>query len=732
MTTAMNNALELHQAGRYADAARRYHGLLEREPNNADALHLFGVMHHQCGHSRRAVELIGRAAALRPGAAAFHSNLAEAYRGLGEHEQAVECCRTALRLQPHYPEAFNNLGLALEALGQLEESALQFQAAVRERPDFALAWNNLGTSLRKLDRTDEARAAFESAVDSDPSLAMAQANLGQALVDAGETERGLDHCKEAVRLQPELAAAQNNLGNAYRALDRWPEAHAAYAEALRISPELGNARIHANLGLALQRENKVAESFACFRRAVDLAPDDAEMWQYMASAHITDEDPAAAIPCCERIVALKPDKAQSHCDLGWALQEEGRLTEAADCYRRAVELEPESLFPHMKQGGLHEELGEMTLAEASFRRANTINSEAPAPLACLATLLRGRLPDLDREAIRARLDDSKVGDGERIGLLSGLAHVCDARGDYAEAALCLEQANLLALQQRTKQNRLYDAGEHSQFVDRLIERFTPELFDRTTGAGDDTKRPVFVVGMPRSGTTLVEQILASHSRVHGAGELRLVRQVFDAIPSVVGGNAWPLQCLTSLDASALEKLARRHHAGLDSIMERARPGFAPDRIVDKMPDNYLYLGLMALMLPRATLIYVRRDWRDIALSCWLTNFRAIRWANDQDHLADRIRDHKRIMSHWQTVLPVPIHEVVYERLVDDFDDEAARLVAACDLDWEPACRQFHQTVRPVRTASVTQVRQPLYRKSLARWRNYEGHLAELFARLPGE
>jgi tetratricopeptide (TPR) repeat protein len=729
MNPKLSTALELHRAGRYADAARCYHAQLARDPDDADALHLFGVMHHQCGHGSRAVELIVRAVALRPGAAAFHANLGEVYRNLGRHEEAIDCCRTALRLQADYPEAANNLGLALQALGRSEEAAGAFGAALRIRPEFALARNNLGTALRELGRTDEALEAFRSAVARDPAMAKARANLGQALVDSGEAAEALPHCQEAVRLQPDLAAAHNNLGNALRTLERWPEAHAAYAEALRLSPELGNARIHAYLGLALQHDRKLAQAFACFRRAVERAPDDAEMWQYLANAHAADEDYAAAIPCCERIVALKPDWAQGYTDLGWAFQEEGRIEEAAACYHRAMALQPDDVDALVKLGGLHEELGEMTEAEICYQRARAARPEAPAPLACLATLLRGQLPDAVRDVIRARLEDSRLEVGPRGNLLFGLAHACDARGDHAEAAACLEQANVLALDRRRRQGRLYDPAEHSRFVDRLIEGFTPELFGRLAGAGDPTRQPVFVFGMPRSGTTLVEQVLASHSRVHGAGEPRLARQTFEAIPGVVGRDAGTVPCLNALDAPSVRELGGRHLAGLQAIVDRDRPGFVPDRLVDKMPDNYLYLGLLALLFPRATLIHVRRDPRDVALSCWMTNFRSIRWANDPEHLAGRIRDHHRLMAHWQAVLPARLHEVVYEELVDEFEAEARRLVMACDLDWEPACLQFHQTVRPVRTASVTQVRQPLYRKSLARWRHYESHLADLFARL---
>jgi hypothetical protein len=151
-----------------------------------------------------------------------------------------------------------------------------------------------------------------------------------------------------------------------------------------------------------------------------------------------------------------------------------------------------------------------------------------------------------------------------------------------------------------------------------------------------------------------------------------------------------------------------------------------------MPDNYLYLGLLALLFPQATFIHVRRDLRDVAVSCWMTQFSCIRWANDPEHLAQRCRDYRRVMAHWQAVLPVRVHEVVYERLVDDFESETRQLVGACGLEWEPSCLRFHQTARPVRTASVTQVRQPLYRRAVARWKHYEAALANLFACLPAD
>ena len=316
-----------------------------------------------------------------------------------------------------------------------------------------------------------------------------------------------------------------------------------------------------------------------------------------------------------------------------------------------------------------------------------------------------------------------------MSCLFALAQVADGRGDHAEAAACLGPANSLAQLQRKSCGQSYDPDEHTRYVDRLIAAFTPALFARLGDVGDDSPQPVFVFGMPRSGTTLVEQVLASHSRAHGAGELPFVRRAMDSLPPAPDRPADDLGAsLQALDAPGVRRLAGVYLDGVRAALIRQGCATEPARVVDKMPDNYVYLGLIALLFPRATLIHVRRDPRDVAFSCWLTQFRSIRWADDMEHLARRFQDNRRLMDHWRAALPGIIHEVSYERLVDDFEPEARRLVAACGLDWEPACLQFHQTTRAVRTASVAQVRQPIYRKSLARWKAYEPYLAALFER----
>jgi tetratricopeptide (TPR) repeat protein len=716
--SVLSNALEMHQAGQLASAAQLYQQILAHEQENADALHLLGVLRHQQGDHRQSIELIGRAVALRPNQPAFHANLAEVYRALGQLDRAAGCCRTALRLAPDYPEALNNLGLALQGLGRHDEAVESFRKALQLKPDFALAHNNLGISLRELKDLDSALEHFRKAAELEPAYAPARTNLGQMLLDRGQAEEALPHCQEAVRLQPDVAAIHHNLGNLLRALDRPMDARAAYLEALRLDPNL--ARSHLHLGLLLQRDGKFADAVCWIKQAIDLEPNNADFWQSLAELHDEREEPGEAIPCWERVLALEPTRAVAHRSLGWCLQEEGRQEEAVVHYRQSLRLQPDAGSTYLNLGGWHEERGELAEAEASFREALRVAPNFALPHARLATLLSSKLPDADLGALEERLKDTTLGDGPRARLLFGLAHVLDARGEYARAGECLRQANALSLGQ-DRGRPPYVPSEHERFADALIRTFDVSWFARTAGLGSSTRRPVFIFGLPRSGTTLIEQVLASHSRVHGAGELRFARQTFDAVPGVTGRSVSPMEAVVEIDAAALRVLAERHEARLQAL------GGLAERIVDKMPDNYMYVGLLAALFPKATFIHCRRDVRDVAVSCWLTDFRSIRWANDPGHIASRITQYRRLMDHWRKVLPVPMLEVDYEETVTDLEAVARRLVAACGLAWEPACLEFHQTRRPIRTASVSQVRQPVYQRSVARWKNYERELADLFS-----
>ncbi len=723
MRDVLRAAVQMHHAGKLEQAAALYQNVLDNERDNPEVLHLLGVVHHQQGDHARAVELMVRAVALKPNSPEFHANLAEAYRAQGQFERASGSCRVALSLKPDFPEALANLGLALQGLGRPREAADQFRHALSLRPDFALAHNNLGKLLRETGRLSEALTHFQRAVELDPTDALARTNLGQILLECGRTADALSHSQQAVRLQPGAAALHHNLGNVLRELQRFDEAKAAYGEALRLDPTL--AKAHAFLGLCLRREGQWSEAAARFEHAIELDKADSTFPEFLGDLYLERQEFTAAISSYEHALALGAnDRPAVHLSLGWALQEDGRTEQAGEHYKTALRLQPRSPIVQNYLGGYHEERGEIVEAEAAYRRAMQFQPSFSLPLARLGVLLRDKLPDSDLADLEKHLTDPKLGPEARGRLGFAMAHVLDARREYKRAAGWLVEANRLTLE--TKRGRKeFVAADHQRFVDNILRLFDSAFFARTARMGHDTQRPVFIFGLPRTGTTLLEQVLASHSRVHGAGELRLGRQTFEAIPRVMKREAHPMECVSDLDAASIVRLAEDHLAHLQALA-----GDKPERVTDKMPDNYMYLGLLATVFPRAVFIHCRRDLRDVALSCWMTDFHSMAWPSDQANIAARFRQYRRLMDHWKTVLPVPIHEVDYEATVSDIEGTARRLVAACGLTWEPACLAFHRTQRPIRTASLIQVRKPVYRSSIGRWKNYETELAQLFASLP--
>jgi tetratricopeptide (TPR) repeat protein len=717
------SAIRLHQAGDLDAATRIYESILHGDKTNADAIHLLGVVRQQHGQTRLAVRLISQAVSLRPENAIFRATLGEAYRVLGEFALAACSCQSALELGLNDPAVHNNLGLALLAMGRHADAATSFRAALELRPGDAMAHTNLGAALRAMDAKEQALDQFRRALAIDPKLAAAHTNVGQLLLELGQPAEALAHCRESVLLQGDLAEAHNNLGNAHRALGQLPEARACYEVALELKP--GLAQAHANIGLALQQEGRWDDALPWLRRATELEPDSLAFLELLAAAAVDRERYDEAIDCYKRMVDIDSGGAATHNALGWLLQEQGLLEEANNHLRKALHLRPDLAIAHLNLGALYEKMGDLGAAESSLRAAlPDPNARAPA-LARLAMLLRNKLPEPECEAIEERLANADPADPARVNLLYGLAYVWDARQRFTDAAACAREANALSTAQLQRRKLAYDPAVHERLVSGLIAVFDPAFFARLMGAGPDVRRPAFVFGMPRSGTSLIEQVLACHSKFHGAGELLLAQQAFEAIPEVMERTEPPLECIAGLTPAAVRQLALWYERQLV-----ATDGGTAERIIDKMPENYIYLGLLATLFPRALFIHCWRDPRDVATSCWLTGFRSVRWASDTRHIISRFQEYDRLMHHWRSVLPTPIHVVHYEQIVADPEGETRRLLAACEMEWEPACLEFHRSRRPVRTASSTQVRQPMYRGSIGRWKNYESELADLFEALP--
>jgi tetratricopeptide (TPR) repeat protein len=602
----------------------------------------------------------------------------------GNYGRAVDQILRAIRQKSDVAAFHSNLGVAYQALKKFDEAIACFRRAIKLGPNHAEAHNNLANALRAQGKPREAIASWRRAAALQPNYVDARLNMAIALGQLGDTEESVACLREVLRLRPDRADYCNNLAAALRMQGKVDEAIACYRRAIELDPNFPLP--HNNLGNVLQEQGQLEEACRCYQRAIELKPDLAAAYVGLASTRNEQGNSAEAIGHYLRVIQIEPGLAAAHCNLGIVLEEQGDFAGAERCFRTAIAVD--------------------------FRYA--------AAHAELANLLRGALPAADAAALRRLLTDPGLTQEQKAALHFGLVQVFDARGAHNEAAEHAILANALRLAQWRSAGEAYDAAVHSGFVDRIIARFTPEFFARVRGFGVQSERPVFLVGLPRSGTTLLEQILAGHSRVFGAGELALARDAYAA--ACDDGKDRGMQA-SGLDREDIQRLALRH---LDALQRRNATAL---RVVDKMPDNYLYLGFLAALFPWARFIHCRRDLRDVAVSCWMTNFRAVRWASDPGDIAARFRDYQRLMDRWREVLPAPIFDVSYEETVTDLEAVARRLVACCGLEWEPGCLAFHRGQRTVRTASSVQVRQPLYTTSVGRWRHYEQALATLFARL---
>ncbi len=721
--TLLSTALAHHQRGELSLATQLYRQIISAEPANADALHLLGVASLQLGQPGQALPLLERAVQLQPGSSSFHTNLGEAYRVQGQLERAEACFRLALRLKAENADAAYNYGLLYMQQGQPAKAAELFRQALQHRPDFGLAHNNLGNACRMLGDIEKSLGHFRRAIELNPQLGLAHGNLGQLLLECQRPREALQHCQEAVRLDPQLAPAHNNLGNVLRRLGRLNDAKACYLEALRRDPRL--AVVHNNLGEILHEQGQLNEAKRFLAEAVQREPNNARYHMSLAKLLLDQRDLAAAESHLLSARQLHPRLSEASLFLAHVYFEQGRLIDSQTAYRALLAERPNDPAINCRLAEVLLELNQREDALTCLRDALRADPNCVHALAQLATQLGDRLPAEEEQALRRILENTNLSNNDRAALLFALAHVCDARRDYEQAAQHLERANHLENLAWQQSGRAYNVEAHANFVNRLTSVFTPAFFERVRGFGLDSERPVFIVGLPRSGTTLLEQVLASHSRVFGAGELRLAREDFETLG---GGNdgrseARAFDLLEKIDADTVGRMARNHLDRLAALHSKA------DRILDKMPDNYLYVGFMALLFPKARFLHCTRDIRDVAVSCWITHFRDIPWSNDFDLIASRFDQYHRVMEHWKTVLPQPLLDVHYEEMVDDLESVARRVVTFLGLDWEPSCLEYHRNKRPVRTASLSQVRQPIYRRSLARWRHYQDALQPLFARL---
>lgn len=575
---------------------------------------------------------------------------------------------------------------ALVALNErrFSDAEKQFRRFLKDHPGHVGALNLLTIVLMSQARYAEAEPVIARALKLNQSSDVSFYNYGLILKHLEKPHQALEQFSHALRLNQTAPDTWNGRGTVLNDLGEYQQAIADLDRAIALNPT--HPAAYANKARALAGLGRYEDALALCDRALAIDPRLTEALLGRGAALVSLNRHDDALAAYRQALAINPGLADAHSGIGTALRELGRLDEARAAYLEALAIAPRR--------------GEFLYHYANIGRVGPDDPQLQAMKAVAA----------DRNALPA----------DRLCAHFALGKAFADIGSHEQAFAHWLSGNALKRQQIG-----FDETAVAATFDQIEETFTPALIAERSGHGDPSSVPVFVLGMPRSGTTLVEQILASHPDVHGGGELSFLDDILGRAPGPDGRNAPYPRYVTGLDGPAIGQLGARYVARLTGLA----PG-AP-HVTDKTPANFLYIGMIHLALPNARIIHTVRDPVDTCLSCFSNLFAdAMDFTYDLGELGRYYARYRRLMAHWHRVLPPgTILDVRYEDVVAELEGQARRLLDHCGLAWDPRCLAFNESARPIRTASATQVRQPVYSHSVERWRKYEKSLGPLLKEL---
>jgi protein O-GlcNAc transferase len=640
--------------------------------------------HHQSGDIQKAQELYQEILRIHPDHSdALHFLGLIAYQQ-GQNEAAEERIRDAIRINPGNPNYHYNLGCVFQAQGKLRDAIPCFQQAVNLKPDFIEAHNNMGSVFQTQGNLDQAISCFQRVLEIRPDVPEAYNNLGNALQSQGKSKAAVLCFQKAIDLRPDYAEACNNLGSAFSMLYNFKGAAACFQRAIQLKPDYTEA--HDNLGNAFQNQGLLEQAISSFQKAIERNPNYVKSYYNMGNVFMYLDRPDDALRCFHNALDIVPTFSPAIAGKARVLIAKGDFN-AARQYLEPI-IASRNNDPDIAMG-----YARLLAHSRNYREA-----------AALLEDILSREPE---------------GSGRISQLCFNLGEFYDKIGDYDLAFRHYDRANSM------KPLR-FNAKQHEEYISRIISLYGAEKKSSMPKAGNDSELPVFIVGMPRSGTTLAEQILDSHPHVFGAGELPDIGKIAFELRLAPEAKTERPENLNAITRSTLDKFAR-------SYLEKLRGRSAHSlRVTDKMPNNFFYLGLISQLFPRARIIHCIRDPRDVGLSVYFQNFLGSHdYAFDLKSIGAYYRQYKRIMRHWKEQFQIPLLEIRYEELVADQERVSREMVAYLGLEWDAACLNFHKSKRSVATSSSEQVREPVYTRSAGRWKNYEKYLKPLIEAIKG-
>ena len=639
--------------------------------------------------------------------------------------RAEEICRDFLDRNPGSVDHLRLLGHALSKQERYADAEQTVRLALSLRPDFPHLHEDLGSVLALQGRHKEAVPCFERAIQLEPRLPRAHQKLGQSLALLGrgrEADAAFEEFFEQAPAKGQVALAMNHL----RA-DRKSEAIDTLRSALRDDPDNVDA-MRCLAGIYMREEGRVSDAEALLRRATTRAPDFVAAWSMLANLLRESDRHREAIDCFKTVATLEPDNPAAWAGLGATYAHVGEVQKSIDAYDRSLALNWGVAGVHMGYGHVLKTAGDQSRALEAYRAAIRLRPDFGEVYWSMANLKVFRFKSEEVAAMEEQVSRTDLSESADVHFRFALGKAHEDKGDYEAAWHYYDSGN-----QRQRKRVSHDPVVNEIRHEEIIEVISREFLESRAGAGFDAPDPILIVGLPRSGSTLIEQILASHSLVEGTAELPTLSRVADSIGRYRRDHVVYPKSVLDLRTKDFRAYGQQYIEETRNYRSTSRPFFT-----DKLPNNFSHVGLMHLILPNAKIINARRHPCD---SC-LGSYRQL-WGEGQHftydmmELAAYYQQYHLTMKHWHDVLPGKVLDVHYEETVTDLETQVRRILTHCGLPFEEACVRFHETQRPVKTASSEQVRQPLYTGALGYWRRYEKHLglwleefADIIAELP--
>jgi tetratricopeptide (TPR) repeat protein len=704
-----NLAIVLIRGGKPDEAAPVLQKALMLSPDMANLAVTFANALKQAGKIDDAIDCLRQALASAPGSLNLHINLGEALLAKRDFAPAATQWRQAISLDPNHYASHYYLATALLGQQHYEAAIDSFRHALTISPDSVESHFYLGTALQSIGKPMDALAAYRRAIELKPDFAEAYLFMGNANTEIGRLEDAEACYRQATVYNPELADALNNLGSVQFDLGRPDAAVATYRRALQINPEFAEA--HSNLASVLSELGHLDAAIESYRRAVEIKPEFAGAYNNLGNVYRDSGRTAEAIASYRKAFDLDPRDAQPLFNLCTMLRFENRPIEAEAACRQALEINPEMVDAIVALGQLRADQGHFVEAEELFRKAISIN---PDFVSAWANIVRIRKMTVDDRAWLDKVSEiveKGLPPRQEVYLRYAMGKYFDDLKNSDAAFANYQRANGLSKSYSPK----YDQAAHAIAIDQLINSFDAGWMQEKRAGASSSDRPILIVGMPRSGTTLAEQIISSHPSIFGAGELAF------------WSNAVPLTDIAafrqSLDQVGLAKLADDYLRYLGEFSNDA------PHVVDKMPFNFMFLGIVKTAFPNSRIIHMTRDPIDTSLSIYFQPFESSNaFANDLEDIAHFYRQYMRLMAHWESVLPADaIMTVPYESLVDEPEQWSRKMIEFIGVPWDDQCLDFHKSERTVITASSWQVRQKISKSSVLRWQKYQKYLGPLLS-----